>query len=171
MDRLLRAAVLGIGMLIGIIRPEAPSVSCRVYRDEEAVYVNVEVVGAFPGEAVELLESGNPLELVFLLSPAGYGEIVRTHAVRYDPLSRIHTLRIVETGEEHRTENLAAVLDIASRATGVRLFAAGDFDAARGLALGVSCELHSPGMDASALWNYGRPETRIHYASLSGIPR
>jgi len=170
MDTLLRSVVLGIGMLFGIIRPEAPAVSCRVYRDDAAVFLNAEASRAFPQEALKLLESGNELDLVFLVSVDDRGEWSLPHSLRYDPLTRIYTVGIGETEGVHRTDSREAALSIASRLTGLRLLEVAELEPA-GLSVSVSCALESPGTDASVIWNYGRPEARVRFTAASGIPR
>lgn len=171
MDRLLRAVVLGFGMLFGIIRPEAPAVSCRVYRDDAAVFLNAEATRAFPPEALQLLESGNELSLEFRVAVGGYKEWTFFHSLRYDPLSGIHTVAVGDTGGVHRTDSREAALSIASRVTGMRLMDLGGFDPERGISVSVACALQSPGIDAAALWNYGTPEARAAFADLNRIPR
>jgi hypothetical protein len=171
MDKVLRDIVLGLGILLGIIPTEAPVLSARVFRDDRAIYLNLDVARAFPKEADGLLESGNELVLAFTVVPEGFGSRSFTHGIRYDPISRRYTVRIEETGTEHLTESKAAAMDIVSRVFGFELLMIGGFDPAKGLDVLATCSLEAPGMDATVVWNYRTPVVRLFFSSLNGIPR
>jgi hypothetical protein len=171
MQNVLRDIVLSLGILLGIIRTEDPVLTTRVFRDDRAIYLNLEVARAFPKDAVSLLESGNDLTLAFIVEAKGYGSFRFSHEIRYNPISQEFTVTLEETGNKHLTKQRDAALDIASRIFGYHLLDISDFDSMRGLDVFASCVLEVPGMDATIVWNYRNPEARASFKALSGIPR
>lgn len=170
MDRVLRDVVLAIGSLLGIIRTGDPSLNVRVFRDPQAIYLNIEIAHAFPSEARRLLETGTALSLVLTVDAPGYRSLRFSHGIAYDSISEEYTVRIEETGKEHSTLSGDVAVEIASRVYGLRLMDCGSFDQKRGLALTVSCAIEAPDIDASVVWNYRSPSARVSYDTLSGIP-
>ncbi len=171
MDKVLRDIVLGLGVVLGIIRTEDPQLSARVFRDEQRIYVNLDLARAFSKEAERLLDSGTELLLIFTVAVEGRDSRRLEHGITFDPIRKAYAVNLKETQAEHRTQDKEAAMDIASKIYGYPLLGVDDFDPRSGLAVSATCEIQATGMDAAVLWNYKVPVARLAFDALSGIPR
>jgi hypothetical protein len=171
----LRQLFFGIGVLLGLVpAQDGPELSVRIYRNEAAVYLNAELLGAFPEGSLELAAAGTELAFRLTAQAEGTVPVVALRSLRFDA----GTARwIVGYGSADGRRSLAdreAASLLASRVWALRL---GELDRLPGgVTITITAEsgiIDGSGLwhDAGILWGYARPGRRFAFADTVAIPR
>ena len=119
-----RKLFFGLGVLLGVVSPQtAPDLSARVYRIGDQLYVNIELVGAYAGTALDLVSSGTrvAIGLEAAVEGSSWPPVRVTRSIRRDGAVDAWIVETETKGEEKILRDRDAALILASRAWGIHL--------------------------------------------------
>ncbi|MEI6386986.1 MAG: hypothetical protein WCQ50_10135 [Spirochaetota bacterium] len=172
---MLRQLFFGIGVLLGLVpAQEMPDLSVRIYRGDDAIYLNAELLGAFPEGSLELAADGTEVAFRLEARAEGANPVVALRSLRFDA----GTARwIVGYGSGDGRRSLAdreAARLLASRLWALRLGGLSGFP--KGVVITITAKsgiIDGSGSwhDAGILWGYAEPGRRFAFADTVEIPR
>lgn len=173
---MIRSFFFGLGVLLGLVTPQtAPELAARVYRVGNEVFLNAELVGAFPEGALELAASGTLVAFELEARIEGSDRIALARRSLSFELGRGEwVVGFGEGGDMKRMVNREAALALAGRVWGLRLGPLpGSNSGARVIVRARSGIMDEAGAwhDAGILWGYAEPLRRFSFASAVEIPR
>ncbi|OHE71641.1 MAG: hypothetical protein A2413_01990 [Treponema sp. RIFOXYC1_FULL_61_9] len=171
-----RKLFFGLGVLLGVVSPQtAPDLSARVYRIGDQLYVNIELVGAYAGTALDLVSSGTrvAIGLEAAVEGSSWPPVRVTRSIRRDGAVDAWIVETETKGEEKILRDRDAALILASRAWGIHL---GPADGSR-RAFAVTVRAGAGLIDAEGLWHradilwgYAEPELRFAFSGPEEVP-
>ena len=173
---MLKQLFFGLGVLLGVVSPQtAPEMSTRVYRMGDRLFVNVELVGAFEGTALELASAGSRVAIGLEAGVEGSARppVRAIRSIRRDGATGAWIVETESKGEEKILPDRDAALILASRAWGLDL---GPVDGPRPSFV-VALKAGAGLIDAEGfwhradiLWGYAEPELRFAFSGMGEVP-